>query len=108
MDQCSPFQAFADCQEDVGEVSDGLHAASGSWSARRHPLEDRISAMEEPLEEAGQLVPMVLDEVVDIDEFQLNLLRQALEVPLFDLQIGHVEYLIKDLVQFHWVKVRLR
>ena len=64
--------------------------------------------MLQPQEEAGQLAAVVLNEVVHIHQLQRDLLRQTLQVPLFDLQIGHVQDLVEDLVQLHWIEVGLR
>ena len=62
--------------------------------------------MLKPLKEAPDLVGVILHEVTDINELKLDFLCQALEVSLFDFEIGHVENLIEDLVQFDGIKSR--
>ena len=66
--------------------------------------------MLQPLEKAAELVAVVLDKVHDVDELELYLLSQTLEISLFDFQIGHVQDLVEDLIEFDGVKAggRLR
>ena len=107
LDEGPSLHGFTDGQVDIREVADRQHAASGSWRARRHSLQHCIGALEQPLKEAGELAPMILHQVIDVHQLQLDLLGQTLEAPLFDLQVGHAQYLVKNLIDLHRVQVRL-
>jgi hypothetical protein len=104
VDQGPALHGSTHGEEDVCDVTDGLQTACGSRSTRGHPLENRVSAVLQPLEKAAKLVTMVFNKVHDVDKLQLYLLRQTLEVSLFDLQIGHVQDLVEDLVELDRVK----